>query len=138
MNAPTQFPLRLIKRPEAVEVPIELIRAKKTQGAAFTLACDACTNKEDKELADELDIDSGTWSRMKKGANTLPGDLLARFCEAVGNHIYSEWLAYQTGHTLVLIKSEAERQRDEAEQRAKNAEAQVELLKGLIYGRATA
>lgn len=47
-------------------------------------------------------------------------------------------LAYQVGCTLTMIKSVAERQRDEAEHRAREAEAQVALLKSLLVGRVAA
>lgn len=93
-----------------IEMPIEMIRAKRTKGAAFTLACDA-SGLEDKEIAMGMKpmIDAGTFSKMKKGMATLDADLIAQFCRLVGNQIYPEWLAYQVGCTLVMIQSEAER-----------------------------
>lgn len=52
--------------------------------------------------------------------------------------LHMQAIAEMHGATLTLIKSEAERQRDEAEHRAREAEAQVALLKSLLVGRAAA
>ena len=56
MNAIVQQrELSLIRKVSQVEVPAEMICAKKTQGAAFTLACDA-SGREDKEIYLDLGI----------------------------------------------------------------------------------
>lgn len=130
-----QHELSLIRKASTVEIPAELIYAKKTQGAAFSMACDA-SGREDKEICMDLGIDAGTFSRMKDGKNTLSNDRMRDFCHAVGNNILPQWIAYQIGCGLVMLKTEAERRAEEAEKRAKDAEAQVELLKGLLIGRA--
>lgn len=101
--------LPLSRRPQQANVSIELIRSKKTSGAAFTLACDA-SGLEDKEIYLPLKIDAGYFSRMKKGDATLQADMIRQFCDHVGNNIYAEWLAYQLGCTLVQIESETQRQ----------------------------
>ncbi|MBT2299237.1 transcriptional regulator [Variovorax paradoxus] len=90
-------------------VAIELIRSKQSAGAAFTLACDA-SGMEDKGIYSALDIDAGSFSRMKSGAATLRGDLVKQFCDVVGNTVYVEWFAWQVGCTLVVTQTEAERQ----------------------------
>ena len=60
--------LALVRRPDMIEIPIEMIRAKRSKGAAFTLACDT-SGLEDKEIAMAFKpaIDAGTFSKMKKG-----------------------------------------------------------------------
>lgn len=108
MKPVDQGELSLLRKAEPNTMPIEVTRARKNQGAAFTLACNS-SGLEDKEIYLQLDIDAGTFARMKKGTNTLPGDLLRSYCEVVGNTIYAEWLAYQVGGTVVMIQSEAER-----------------------------
>jgi hypothetical protein len=100
--------LPLSRRPQQANVPIELIRGRKTSGAAFTLACDA-SGLEDKEIYLPLKLDAGYFSRMKKGDATLQADMIRQFCDHVGNNIYAEWLAYQLGCTLVQIESETQR-----------------------------
>lgn len=115
MNAlDRQAELALARPPRQVEIPVELVRAKRSAGAAFSLACDA-SGLEDKEIYLALDIDPGTFSRIKKGTNTLPADMLATFCRVVGNVIYADWLAFQIGCGLVVLQTEAERRAIEAE-----------------------
>lgn len=132
-----QAELGLARRPQASSVPIELIRMKKTKGAAFTLACDT-SGLEDKEIAGAMKkpIDAGTFSRLKSGTNSLDADLIAEFCSVVGNTIYPEWQAYQVGCTLVMIQTEAERQITIEREARERAESENKLLRGLLIGRA--
>lgn len=118
-----------------VDVPIELIRAQKTGGAAFSLACQA-SGLEDKEIYLALKLDAGYFSRMKKGDATLSDDKIREFCQIVGNTVYPEWRAYQTGHTLMMIQTEAERQAEEARAKLEEAERENKLLRQLLQGRA--
>lgn len=126
--------LALARQPDQAQIPVELIRRQQHACAAFSLSCQS-SGLDDKEIYLSLGIDAGTFSRIKKGEATLQGDKLAEFTRVVGNTIFLEWLAYQIGCTLVVIKSEAERRADEAEKRAKDAEAQVAMLKGLLVGK---
>jgi hypothetical protein len=128
--------MALSRDPERAGVPIEMVRAQKSSGAAFTLAC-SVSGLEDKEIYLSLDIDAGYFSNIKKGKATLQADLLAKFCDAVGNTIYPEWLAYQVGCTLVVIKTEAERRAEAAEARAIAAEAENKLMRQLLQGKAS-
>lgn len=130
-----QGELALLRPAQQTTVPIELVRAQKTSAAAFTLAC-SVSGLEDKEIYLALDIDAGYFSNIKKGKATLQADLIAQFCGVVCNTIYPEWQAYQVGCTLVMIKTEAERRAEEAEQRAKTAEAENKLMRQLLQGRA--
>lgn len=132
----SQVELSLSRAPERAAVPIEMVRAQKSAGAAFTLAC-SVSGLEDKEIYLSLDIDAGYFSNIKKGKATLQADLLAKFCDAVGNTIFAEWLAYQVGCTLVVIKTEAERRAEAAEARALAAEAENKLMRQLLQGKAT-
>jgi hypothetical protein len=129
-----QIELALTRDPSRITVPIEMVRAKKTKGAAITLACDA-SGLDDKEIHLPLGIDKALFSRIKSGSANLDDDLIARFCATVGNLIYPEWLAYQVGCTLVLIKTEAERRAEAAEARAVAAEAENKLMRQLLQGR---
>lgn len=136
LSVEDQPELALTRRPQNIDVPIELIRAKRTSGAAFTLACDT-SGLEDKEIYLALGIDAGYFSNIKKSKATLQADLVADFCRVVGNTIYPEWLAYQVGCTLVVIKTEAERRAEAAEERARAAEAENRLLRELVQGKAS-
>jgi hypothetical protein len=137
MSDVDQAELALTREPQHMTIPIELIRSKKTSGAAITLACDS-SGLDDKEVYLALGIDAGYFSNIKKGKATLQGDLLKDFCRVVGNSVYPEWLAYQVGCTLVMVKTEAERRAEQAEQRAMAAEAENKLMRQLLAGRAIA
>lgn len=130
-----QAELALARRPDSVDVSIEIIRAQKTSGAAFSLACQA-SGLDDKEIYMPLGIDAGYFSRIKKNEATLQGDKLSTFCEIVGNAIYPEWQAYQIGCTLVMIQTEAERQIKLERDGREKAEAENKLLRDLLQGRA--
>jgi hypothetical protein len=132
-----QQELALLRKPEVITMPIEIIRSKRTAGAAFTLACDA-SGLEDKEIAMAFvpPIDAGTFSKMKKGMATLNADLLRDFCRIVENTIYAEWLAFQIGCTLVMIQTEAERVAAEERARREEAERENRLLRQLLQGKA--
>lgn len=132
-----QHELALVRAPQRTAVPLEMVRAQKTAAAAFTLAC-SVSGLEDKEIYLALGIDAGYFSNIKKGKATLQADLVAKFCEIVGNTIYPEWAAFQVGCTLVMIKTEAERRAELAEQRAVAAEAENRLMRQLLQGRAAA
>jgi hypothetical protein len=120
-----QSELSLIRKAsQQVDVPVAMIYARKNQGSAFTLACEA-SGRDDKEIYLDLGIDAGTFSRMKDGKNTLSNDRMHDFCAAVGNTILPQWIAYQVGCGLVLLKTEAERRAEEAEARADEAERKL-------------
>lgn len=131
-----QEELALARAPERVAVPVEMIRAKKNSGAAFTLACDA-SGLDDKEIYLAIGIDAGYFSNIKKAKATLQGDLVRDFCKIVGNTIYPEWLAYQVGCTLVMLESEAERRAKEAELKVRETQRENDLLRSLLVGRLT-
>lgn len=129
-----QGELALARRPATGSIAIELVRAQKSAAQAFTLAC-SVSGLEDKEIYLALGIDAGYFTNIKKGKATLQADLHRPFCELVGNTIYVEWIAYQLGCTLVVIKTEAERRAEEAVKRAEAAEAENRLMRQLLAGR---
>lgn len=129
--------LALTREPQRSAVPIEVVRAQKNAAAAFTLACNV-SGLEDKEIYLSLGIDAGYFSNIKKGKATLQADLIAKFCELVGNMVYPEWMAYQVGCTLVMVKTEAERRAELAEKRAIEAELKVRVLMEAFAGKVAA
>lgn len=130
-----QTEMRLVRAGNKTVIPVEMIRSRKTAGQAFTLACDAC-GLDDKEIAFALGYDKATFSRIKAGTNTLDADRIAAFCEVVGNTVYPEWIAYQTGHGLVLLKSEAERLLDQRTEELARERERSKLLAEILQGRA--
>jgi hypothetical protein len=129
-----QAELALAREADSVRVPIELIRVQKSAAAAFTLACTA-SGLDDKEIYLALGIDAGYFSNIKKGKATLQADLVSAFCTLVKNTVYPEWQAFQVGCTLVMIKTEAERRAEAAEQRATALSAENKLMRQLLAGR---
>lgn len=130
-----QAELPLARPAQRSVIPIELVRQQRTAAAAFSLAC-SMSGLEDKEIYLALHIDAGYFSNIKKGKATLQADLVGDFCRVVGNTIYLEWQSFQVGCTLVMIKTEAERQLEEALAAKAAAEAENRLMRQLLSGRA--
>jgi hypothetical protein len=128
-----QGELALSRHVSGVSVPVEIIHGKKSAGAAFSLACDA-SGLDDKEIFIPLGIDPATFSRIKSGKNSLCWNSVSDFCRIVGNTIYPEWLAYQVGCGLVMLKSEAERRAEAAEVRAAEAEKKLQWAMDVLKG----
>jgi hypothetical protein len=127
-----ELPLARVAR--SSHVSLEVVRKQRTAGAAFTLACTA-SGLEDKEVYLPLEIDAGHFSRIKKGEAGFPPDKLHAFCQLVGNTIYPEWIAYQVGCGLVMLKSEAERRAEQAERERDAALAENRLMRDLLQGK---
>lgn len=132
-----QAELPLARAAQRSSIPIELVHRQGTAAAAFALAC-TMSGLEDKEIYLALHVDAGYFSNIKKGKATLQADLVAPFCKLVGNTIYLEWQAFQVGCTLVMIKTEAERQLEQALAAKAAAEAENKLMRQLLSGKATA
>jgi hypothetical protein len=115
-------------------MPIEVVRRQKSAAGAFALACQS-SGLEDKEIYGALSLDAGYFSRIKKGEATLQAELLAPFCDVVGNRIYPEWQAYQLGCTLVQIQSESERRLALEIARRQEAEKRLVWAERVLAGR---
>lgn len=131
-----QGELALGKRAEPNSMPVETVRSKRNKGAAFTLACDS-SNLLDKEISGHplLNIDPGYFSKMKSGTATLDADMLKDFCWVVNNTIYADWLAWQLGCALMLVKSEAEKRIERLEQQVSLLELEKRTLVNAMHGR---
>jgi hypothetical protein len=114
-----------------VIVPIDLVRAQKTPGAAFALACQA-SGLDDKEIYGPLGIDQGYFSNIKSGKATLKAELEPLFCKLVGNRVYPEYRAYLLGCTLVMVECEAERRLRAQEQVNADLQRELALMRSLI------
>lgn len=127
--------LPLARKPDHIEVPLELVVKQQTFSAAISL-CVQLSGLEEKEVYLSLDIDAGHWTRIMKGDAHFPVNKLNTLMDLCGNEAPLMWLANSRGYGLVILKTEAERQRDEERDRADKAEAQVLLLKSLLIGKA--
>ena len=130
-NVQDQFEMPLKREPVRSSVATETIWGQPSGGAAFTLAC-SVSGLEDKEIYMELGIDAGYFSNIKKGKATLQADKEREFCEIVGNRIYPEWRAYQLGCTLVELRSEVERERDELRAMLAERDREMTVIKDFM------
>lgn len=101
-----QGELALTRRPTGQAIPQHLIWAQKSASSAISMACQA-SGLEDKEIYLSLGIDAGHWSRIRKGEAHFPVEKMGEFCRVVENRVLPEWVAYQVGCGLVMLKSEA-------------------------------
>ena len=130
----SQPELPLAREAERRGVAHNLIHAQKTAAAAVSLACQV-SGLDDKEIYMSLNIDAAQFSRIKKGDSNFPADKIAAFCKVVGNNVYPEWIAFQIGCGLVMLKSEAERLADEYRTELKEMKQLNEMMTKLLIGR---
>lgn len=128
-DEPLELPLS--RKPDASNVSPDLVRRQTSFKAAFVLACQV-SGLEAKEIYKPLKIDAGQWSRIANGDAHFPLDKIAEFCESVGNTVLPEWIAFQVGCGLVLLKTEAERRAELAEQALADERTANRLLKEII------
>ena len=133
--ADPQGELPLSRRASDPAVPQTLVTAQRTSAAAISLACSA-SGLEDKEIYLVLGINAGHWSRIKSGEAYFPLDRIAEFCRIVGNTVLPDWIAYQVGCGLVMLKSEAELRLEAAEKALAEERAKNRLLIDIAQGKA--
>jgi hypothetical protein len=125
------------RMPSRLDVPFELIRVQPNASAAFSLACSA-SGLSDKEIYTDLGIDQGYFSKIKSGQATLSDDKKPLFSKIVGNNVLLEYIAYQHGYGIVMNKSEAERQLEEAQQQIAERDLKITVLMDAIRGKVSA
>jgi hypothetical protein len=131
-----QAELEFDLRAEPNFMPMEIVRAQKDKGGAFTLACVSSTLL-DKQIYghSRLKIDPGYFSKMKAGLASLDLDQLADFCYVVNNTIFADWLAWKMGCTLMMVKSEAEKRIDELMEENAKLKTEKRVLIDAMHGR---
>lgn len=134
-----QRALPLARHPVKADVPTEAIIHRKSLLDAVNLMFNM-SGLEDKEIYDALDIDSGHFSKLRKGVKGyyFPADKLEAAMSLCESDIPLIWLAYARGKGVHMLETEAERQlRLEREAHAKTAE-KLALLTDVLQGRAVA
>lgn len=126
-----QHVLPLSRRALQVDVPMELIVKQRSFLAAIAL-CIQAAGLQESEVSLSLGIDAGHWTRIKKGDAHFPTNKINDLMDITGNQVPLIWLAHSRGYGLVLLKSEAERQRDEAEKALDEERKKTELLMNLL------
>lgn len=137
MTGLDQQQLPLSRRAVVTDIPEALIARQPSMSAAIAL-CIQASGLQESEVCLTLEIDPGHWTRIKKGDAHFPPNKLNPLMDLCGNEIPLRWLARSRGYGLVLLKSEAERQRDEAESALQAERQKTQLLMELLQGRASA
>lgn len=111
------------KKPQSIDLPIEMIVRRPTFISAAQLAMDA-SGLEDKEIYGPLDLDAGAFSRIRKGTAWLPQDeRFLSFFGVIHNHILFFWLAEKLGYdTRTFRKHRNATERELEEVRQENAD----------------
>ena len=126
-----QGQLTLTRAARLSEVPIELVLKQRQLGGAIAL-CVQLSGLEDKEVYMTLGIDAGHWSRILKGDAHFPINKLNSFMDICGNEAPLIWLAHSRGYGLMLLKSEAERRAEAAEDELEKEREKTRMLMSLL------
>ena len=129
--------LALSRRAVVTDIPLSLVIAQTCMSSAIAL-CIQAAGLQESEVSLSLGIDAGHWTRIKKGDAHFPLNKLNDLMDLCGNHVPLTWLAHSRGYGLVLLKDEAERQRDEAEKALEQERQKTQMLMELLKGRASA
>ena len=130
----SQPQLALSRRASRMDVPLELVTAQPTLTAAVVL-CVQVSGLGHNEICLSLEIDPGHWARILKGDAHFPLNKLCALMDLCGNEAPLAWLAQARGKGLVLLKSEAERQAEQARAEADTLRIQVRMLTDILQGR---
>lgn len=104
---------------KAVDVPIDFIRACKDELAALNL-CMNLSNLSDETIREELGIDKGHFSRMRKGRGNFPANKRLHLMAICGNRAPVQFEALHLNCDLVEKSKEA---------RIRELEAELELVR---------
>lgn len=135
MTVDNQQHLPLSRRAASVVVTADMVEQQKSLLAAINL-CVLLSGLDDKEVCSSLEIQPAQWSRIQNGDAHFPPNKLNDLMDLCGNEAPLLWLANARGYGLHLLKSEAERQRDEAQAELAAKERENALLRKLLMGKA--
>lgn len=99
---------------KAVDVPIDFIKACKDELAALNL-CMNLSNLSDETIREELGIDKGHFSRMRKGRGNFPANKRLHLMAICGNRAPVQFEALHLNCDLVEKSKEARIRELEAE-----------------------
>lgn len=99
---------------KAVDVPIEFVKACKDELAALNL-CINLSNLSDETIREELGIDKGHFSRMRKGRGNFPPNKRLHLMALCGNRAPVQFEALHLNCDLVEKSKEARIRELEAE-----------------------
>lgn len=134
MTVAQQTHLPLSRHANPVPVTADMVERQDSMLAAIRL-CVSLSGLEDNEVALALDIQAAQWSRILAGTAHMPPNKIGDLMDLCGNEAPLLWLANARGYGLHLLKSEAERQRDEAQNELAAKERENALLRDLLMRR---
>jgi hypothetical protein len=134
-SAVEQGHLMLSRAELKMDVPLALILQRKTLLGAINF-CIELSGLEAKEIYLPLGIDAGHFTNLRKGQGHFPTDKIGELMDLCGNEVPLLWLAHQRGYGLVVLKSEAERLLERAQQDLAAERLKVRVLTEAINGRA--
>lgn len=130
-----QQELRLVRKADAVSVPLSLIIKQPNLAGAIAL-CVQLSGLEEKEVYMSLEIDAGHWTRIMKGDAHFPVNKLNDLCDLCGNESPLQWWANSRGYALMQIETETQRLLRAEQNKRVEAEKENELLRKLLMGKA--
>jgi hypothetical protein len=87
----------VMRRP--TKVPSEFVKKCKSELEALNL-CMNLSNLSDEAIRDQLGIDKGHFSRIRKGRGNFPPNKRVALMELCGNLAPVQYEAFRVGHTL--------------------------------------
>ncbi len=119
------------RRAERTVVPVDIV-SKKQSFLESILLCVNVSGLLEKEICAALEIDKGHWSNILSGKGHFPINKLNSLMDLCGNEAPLQWLANSRGYGLVVLKSEAEKQRDAAQAELAKEREKTQMLMDLI------
>lgn len=120
--------------PKRLAYTIEQVRACPNEVAAIDLAC-RVSGLLDKQIADDLNMDEGNWSKLRRGQRGfMPGDRI-HFMQVVGNQILREWEEETLGWDSASIQvhhSELEEQLEQRDAQIAELQQQLEIITNFV------
>lgn len=115
-----------------VEVEPKEIERKRTLGAAIELCAELAGYALDKQLAADLKVDKGQFSRWTNGTEGIVWPKLQQLMDVCGNDAPVLWMLHARGYDLHAVR----RRESELQRRLRLAEEENRLLRQVLVGRA--
>jgi len=106
----------------------EVLKARPDLKAAIRF-CVEVAPRERKEIASELGIDEGQFSRMLNNGANFPPEKLVQLMDVCGNEIPLRWLAMARGYGLYRLKNALETENERLRSALEEKEKEIMLLK---------
>lgn len=130
-SAMTQLELRIARMPARPALDVGAVRAQRSMTGAINLCINA-SGLSDKEVADALDIDQATWSRIRSRQAYFPQDKLDSLVNICGNEAPLLWWADQRGYELKPLRGELEQRIADLEQKLADKDRDLAVIRQFV------